>query len=180
VSGECARRLEQPAAAAYPRCFQTNSSGFLSGEFRKNSRSFPPRVSTNALVFFARCAGPRSTIRNIGCVAPTIRRLRNSMKSGCSCRSGLRLLGRPAFRLVCPRSGRQPPHRDKAQGDLEFVLNQFGDHLAGPQCESELHLQRSLLRHGVKDPPQRPVLVVNFIPLAQSRESGDALSWGIC
>ena len=42
---------------------------------------FPLRVSTNALVFFARCAGPRSTIRNIGCVAPTIRRLRNSMKT---------------------------------------------------------------------------------------------------
>ena len=39
------------------------------------------RASTNALVFFARCAGPRSTIRNIGCVAPTIRRLRNSMKT---------------------------------------------------------------------------------------------------
>ena len=46
--------------------------------------------------------------------------------------------------------GQKPPHRDKAQGDLEFVLDQFGDHLAGPQRESELHLQRVLLRHGVK------------------------------
>jgi hypothetical protein len=48
------------------------------------------------------------------------------------------------------------PHRDKAQSDLEFVLDLFGDHLAGPQRESELHLQWVLLRHGIKDPPQRP------------------------
>jgi len=38
--------------------------------------------------------------------------------------------------------GQKPPHRNKAQGDLEFVLDQFGDHLAGPQRESELHLQQ--------------------------------------
>ncbi len=36
---------------------------------------------------------------------------------------------------------------------LKAILNLslFGDHLAGPQRESELHLQQILLRHGVKD-----------------------------
>ena len=60
----------------------TIGSRFTLAQFAQSTT--PPRtlrVSTNALVFFARCAGPRSTIRNIGCVAPTIRRLRNSMKT---------------------------------------------------------------------------------------------------
>ncbi len=47
--------------------------------------------------------------------------------------------------------GQKPPHRNKAQGNLEFVPDQFGDHLAASQRESELHLQQVLLGHVVKD-----------------------------
>ena len=63
--------------------FHTNSSGFRSGEYggRKNNRKAPPRLSTKALVFLARCAGPRSTIKNIFCVVPLSNRFRNSMNT---------------------------------------------------------------------------------------------------
>ena len=56
----------RPTVSAF-KCFHTSSSGLRSGEYggRKNSFSLPPRVSIKALVFFARCAGPRSTIRKI-------------------------------------------------------------------------------------------------------------------
>jgi hypothetical protein len=43
--------------------------------------SLPASVSTKAFVFFARCAGPRSTIRKILRVSPNSSRLRNSMKT---------------------------------------------------------------------------------------------------
>jgi transposase len=56
--------------------------------------------------------------------------------------------------------------------DLEFVLCQFGDHLTGPQRESELHLQRILLRHGVKDPPQRPPIQFRRTPEQRLRLQG--------
>ena len=68
--------------------------------------------------------------------------------------------------------GQKPPHRDKAQGDLEFILDQFGDHLAGPQRESELHLQWVLLRHGVKDPLQRPPIQFRRTPEQRLRLQG--------
>jgi len=71
-----------------------------------------------------------------------------------------------------PELGQKPPHRDKAQGDIEFVLDQFGDHLAGPQRESELHLQRVLLRHGVKDPAQRPPIQFRRTPEQRLRLQG--------
>src|SRR5450631_4037239 len=40
------------------------------------------------------------------------------------------------------------------------------------QCESELHLQRSLLRHGVKDPPQRPPIQFRRTPEQRLRLQG--------
>src|ERR1700722_18470279 len=72
----------RPMVSAF-KCFHTSSSGLRSGEYggRKNSFSRPPSVSTNALVFLARCAGPRSTIRKIVRVSPTSSRLRNSIKT---------------------------------------------------------------------------------------------------
>ena len=47
---------------------------------------------------------------------------RRDRRDQAQCRSGLRLLGRPAFRLVCPRSGR----RDDLSGYALHHQNRFG------------------------------------------------------
>ncbi len=65
-------------------------------------------VATNALVFFARCAGPRSTIRKIGHVAPTIRRLRTCSHQATLTNRGKRRRKRAnAWARICrgPASG---------------------------------------------------------------------------
>src|SRR5437016_14522486 len=53
----------------------------------------------------------------------------------------------------------KPSDRDQAQRDVEFVLDQRGQHLARPQGKSELELQRALLRHRVVNPPELSAIV---------------------
>src|ERR1019366_9343686 len=97
----------------------------------------PFRLSTNALVFLAIWAGPRSTIRKIMRLAPAIRRFKNSMKTAAltppCCLimkrmwpreeiAEIRLMpdGRPwfqqwAFHLFCPRCGRRDDRTECAR-----------------------------------------------------------------
>ncbi len=63
-----------------------------------------------------------------------------------------------------PELRQEPPHRRRAQNDAEFVLDQLRHHLARPQRERELQLQRVLARHRIVHPPHHLAIELRRTP----------------
>ena len=63
-----------------------------------------------------------------------------------------------------PKLRQEPPHRRRAQNDVELVLDHLRHHLARPQRERELQLQRILARHRIVNPPHHLAIQLRRTP----------------